>query len=65
MVDNLGCLSVPVLRSQVDVRSEVDVPLVQFRLDLYKGGPLAVELLLAVVHKAVTYLLHSFFEVKL
>ena len=62
VVDDLGRVPVPMFRMEVDVGCEVDVALVELGFNLHQGGALAVELLLAVVHKAVTYLLHSFFE---
>ena len=43
----------------VDVGGEVDVTLVQLSLYLYKCGALVVELVLAVVHQPISYLLHG------
>ena len=59
VVNYLGRRLVPVLRLEVDVGSEVDVTLVQLSLYLYKCGALVVELVFAVVHKAISYFLHS------
>lgn len=59
VVDYLGRGLVPVLRLEVDVGSEVDVTLLQLGLYLHKGVALVVELVLAIVHKAISYLLHG------
>lgn len=59
VVDDLRTILVPVPRLEVDVGSEVDVTQVQLSLYLYKCGALVVELVFAVVHKAISYFLHS------
>lgn len=64
MVDYLGRRLVPVLRLEVNVSRQVDITLVQLSLYLHKGGALVVELVFAVVHKAISYFLHSFLCVK-
>lgn len=64
MVDDLRTILVPVLRLEVDVGSEVDVTLIELGFYLHKGGTLFVELVLSVVHKAISYFLHSFLCVK-
>ena len=61
VVDDLRTILVPVLRLEVDVGSEVDVTLIELGFYLHKGGTLFVELVLSVVHKAISYFLHSFF----
>ena len=64
MVDDLGCVLVPMLRLEVDVGREVDVALVELGFHLHKGGALPVQLLLSVVDQPITDFLHILFGVK-